>query len=77
MVKRSDLCRVGGWEIKHPLAGGGFDNLCFIGVFKRGVSPFSKKILPLSFEGEGDKGGEVEEIISRLFSCFKPAGLLL
>jgi len=31
-------------------------------VFKRGVSPSSKKILPLSFEGEGDKGGEVEKI---------------
>ena len=29
-----------------------------IGVFKRGVSP-SLKIFPLSFQGEGDKGGEV------------------
>jgi hypothetical protein len=29
-------------------------------VFKRGVSPLFFIFLPLSFEGEGDKGGEVE-----------------
>jgi len=36
-------------------------------VFKRGVSPSSIIILPLSFEGEGDKGGEVDkQYIKRL-----------
>jgi len=35
-------------------------------VSKRGDSPSSKKIIPLSFEGEGDKGGEVENTISFL-----------
>jgi len=30
------------------------------GVSKRGASP-SYFILPLSFEGEGDKGGEVDK----------------
>jgi len=30
-------------------------------VFKRGVSPSSKIIFPLSKSGEGDKGGEVDK----------------
>jgi len=29
-------------------------------VFKRGGSPSFLIFIPLSFEGEGDKGGEVE-----------------
>jgi len=33
-----------------------------LGVFKRGESP-SFLSLPLSFEGEGDKGGEVDNTI--------------
>jgi len=32
-------------------------------VFKRGASPSSLS-LPLSFEGEGDKGGEVDNMIT-------------
>jgi len=28
---------------------------------KRGVSPLSINLFPLSFEGEGDKGGEVSK----------------
>jgi hypothetical protein len=31
------------------------------GEFKRGFAPLYKIILPLSFEGEGDTGGEVEK----------------
>jgi len=34
--------------------------LAILGVFKRGVSP-SFFSFPLSFEGEGDKGGEVDK----------------
>jgi hypothetical protein len=30
------------------------------GEFKRGEAPLLKKLFPLSFEGEGDKGGEVD-----------------
>jgi hypothetical protein len=29
--------------------------------FKRGFAPLKKTIPPLSFEGEGDTGGEVEK----------------
>ena len=28
---------------------------------ERGQSPLSKRLFPLSFEGEGDKGGEVND----------------
>jgi len=30
-------------------------------VGKRGMKPFSINLFPLSFEGEGDKGGEVSK----------------
>jgi hypothetical protein len=30
------------------------------GEFKRGFAPLFKNLFPLSFKGEGDKGGEVE-----------------
>jgi hypothetical protein len=33
----------------------------FYGELKRGVSPSYKSYFPLSFEGEGDKGGEVNK----------------
>jgi len=43
------------------------NELDLIGESKRGVSPSSKQIFPLSFEGEGDKGGEVD---NSLFESF-------
>jgi len=32
------------------------------GVFKRGISPSSKNLFPLSLKGEGDTGGEGDRI---------------
>ena len=46
-----------------PLAreGGGLPR-----VGKRGVKPLSINLFPLSFEGEGDKGGEVSKHSQRV-----------
>jgi len=35
-------------------------------VGKRGVKPLSINLFPLSFEGEGDKGGEVSKHSQRV-----------
>jgi hypothetical protein len=42
------------------------------GVGKRGVKPLSINFFPLSFEGEGDKGGEVSKHskISSIYPVF-------